>query len=421
MDGGDQSGVPATDDRILPQQSASIVVPIDSSTNRFVFVDGLRGFAALAIVVFHIWWYEPEPYPAFEYSHWLVDATFRRVRLAVQILLVVSGFVVAFTLRKTWVSPREIFWFLGRRFVRLMPPYWVTIGVIILVDILCQRMWGLTPPFDGPLSVHRLSAHLTLTQDILGHEALSAGIWTICIEMQFYVVAILGWGLAQRLDRRPEANDPRPSVWGLLAVFVPAALVSLFYWRPLDSTTPWVIHFLWMFFLGMVTWWALDQTVPTILFWFVIAIGLAELPFNPDVRYPNVVALTTASLIYMAGHAGRMQSWLNWRWLQYVGKISYSLYLIHFPVCHLVTSAAWKWCDYAPTPVQADLILLGALLASLLAAHVLFVLVEGPSNRVAAWMKRASETPVTPTASGTSGLGQARFDSISNTESDTSS
>jgi peptidoglycan/LPS O-acetylase OafA/YrhL len=40
----------------------------------------------------------------------------------------------------------------------------------------------------------------------------------------------------------------------------------------------------------------------------------------------------------VVGIAGRLQTGLNWRWLQFLGLISYSLYLIH----NLVTGAAFR-------------------------------------------------------------------------------
>lgn len=364
--------------------------PATMSSARFAFVDGLRGLAALAIVVFHIWWYEPAPFPALEHAHWVVDAAFLRIRGGVQILLVVSGFVIAYTLRTTWVTPSEVLLFVGRRLVRLVPPYWVAIGFIILVDIACRGPWDLTSPFDGQLSLLRVSAHMAFLQDVFGHEALGAGMWTICIEMQFYVVAIIGWGLAQRAFPRPMIKEPRPSVVGLLAVFAPVAFVSLFYWRSLESTTPWVIHFAWMFFIGMVTWWTLDRTLPRASYAAIVAIAAVELTFDVEWRYENAVALATALSIFAVGCRLQLHVWLNWWWLQYLGRISYSLYLIHFPVCHLLTTAGWKWCGDSPTAMQASAILLASLIASLLAAHTLYEFVEAPSARWAARLKRTS-------------------------------
>lgn len=366
--------------------------PIEApSQSRFVFVDGLRGLAALAIVVFHIWWYEPEPWPALESAHWMVDAAFLRIRGGVQILLVISGFVIAYTLRNTWVTPGEFFSFIGRRLVRLVPPYWVAIGFVILVDIICRGYWDLSSPFDGELSILRISAHLAFLQDVFGLESLGAGMWTICIEMQFYIVAILGWGLAQHVFPRPVPGEPRPSVAGLLAVFAPVAFVSLFYWRQLESTSPWVIHFAWMFFIGMVTWWTLDRTLPVYCFAVIVVIAFIELIFDAEWRYENGVALATSLSIFTAGRRNRLHQWLNWPWLQYLGRISYSLYLIHFPVCHLLTSAGWKWYANTPTATQASAILLASLIASLIAAHLLYEFVEVPSARLSGKLKKSAE------------------------------
>lgn len=415
MDVGCKDDLEAPGAQVEPQISAATPVPHTQPQSRFAFVDGLRGLAAMGVVIFHIWTYEPDPYPALQSAHWVVDEAFRRARDVVQILLVISGFVIAYTLRQTWVSVQEAGSFMLRRIVRLAPAYWVTIATIVLVAACCE--WSDLPsPYEGNVSVARIVAHMTFLQDVLGYPALSAGVWTLCIEMQFYLVAILGWGLAQRLFVT-EPRKPRPSAWALLLIFGPFAIVSLFYWRKLDSTDPWVTHFMWSFFLGMITWWALDRTIPMPVFFAVIAIGLVDFlnvadglfwlfgdidaqGIDPDDimnskwswRSKNAVAMTTSLAILMAGLWDRLHVWLNLRPLQYVGKISYSLYLIHFPVFHLLTSAGWKWCDDSPTTLQARVILLSVIPASLIAGHLLYVLVELPSARWSAKLKRIAQT-----------------------------
>lgn len=375
-------------------------------------MDGLRGLAALSIVLFHIWWYEPAPYPALESAHWIVDEAFLRIRAGVQVLLVISGFVIAFTLRRTWVTIGEILSFVARRFVRLVPPYWTVIALIILIDAACRSVWKLDSPVEGDLTLIRVSAHMAFLQDVFGHGALSAGMWTICIEMQFYVIAVMGWGLAQHLFRRPAADQPRPSPLGIVAIFAPLAFLSLFYWRSLDSTSAWVIHFFWMFFLGMITWWTLDGILPKAISYTVFVIAILELIFDapwrqqfyydwirpaaaPQIfdpveswRYENSIALTTALLILIAGQRNKLHQWLNWNWLQYVGRISYSLYLIHFPVCHLITNWGWRHFNDAPTSGQAIGILMTSFVTSFIAAHLLYQWVEAPSNRWSAKLKQ---------------------------------
>lgn len=354
---------------------------------RFAFVDGLRGLAALCIVVFHIWWYEPEPYADVNAGQWLIDSALLRTRGGVQILLVISGFVIAYTLRKTWVSPGEILTFIGRRLIRLVPAYWAAIAAVILVDGLCRTRFNLPSPFEGSVSLQRVVAHMLFLQDVSGHDPLGAGMWTLCIEMQFYLVAVISWGLAQHLFWRPNEVEPRPSALALLTVFAPVALVSLFHWRTVSSTDPYVIHFLWMFFLGMITWWTLDGTVSTRIYAAVVAVALGNLVLDAEWRYENAVALSASLAIFTAGCRNRLHVWLNWPWLQYCGKISYSLYLIHFPICHLITTAGWKWCGNEPTPVQAAVILGSAFIASLCGGSLMYFVVEAPSAKLAASTK----------------------------------
>ncbi len=362
---------------------------------RFVMIDGLRGLAALGICVYHIWRYEPAAtitpltYASNGFVSGFVDWVLLRSWVGVQFLLVISGFVIAFTLRNTWVTPREVLSFVARRAVRLWPPYAVTILFVLLLHAACVIWWELPSPFEEPLTMARVLAHLAFLQDVLGEAPLSAAIWTVCIEMQFYVVSILGWGLAQRWVARPDSNQPRASGRGVLLVFAPLALASLLVWNRQDSTEPWVIHFLNSFFLGMVTWWTLDRTVSSRVFMATVVVVAGHLVLQWKLE--NAIALTAALMIYVVGRTGHFHDWLNWRWIQYLGRISYSLYLIHYPISHLLTWVGWHFCGGSPTPVQASLILFLCVPASIAAGHLLFVSVEAPSGRWSTWLKHRAK------------------------------
>ena len=381
----------------MASDAAAPNVPLKSTSDptkppaRFVFVDGLRGLAALGIALYHIWRYEPaltsDPlkYASNDFVPAAIDWVLLRTWVGVQFLLVVSGFVIAFTLRNTWVTPREALSFVGRRIIRLWPPYAVTVLFVLLLHAACVAWWGFRSPFEEPLTFARVASHLMFLQDVLEQPPLSAAIWTVCIEMQFYVVSVIGWGVAQRLRIRPSPQRPQASACGVMLVFAPLALAALLVWNRQDSTEPWVLHFLSSFFLGMVAWWTLARTIPAWVFAATVAVVAGHLAVQWKAE--NALALAATLAIYLAGRTNHFHDWLNWRWLQYLGRISYSLYLIHYPVGHFVMWLGWHWCNHAPTPAQATSILFACFVASLAAGHLLYVGVEAPSSRWSAKLK----------------------------------
>lgn len=402
-----------------PRVSVSPCPRVDESKSpqaRFVFLDGLRGFAALCISSYHIWRYEPAPYPAAQVVPHPVAWMLEHAWIGVQMLLVLSGFVIAYTLRDTVITPRTAIAFFARRLVRLTPPLWVTIALVLFVHTACVA-WGRFPSLlDEPPMVAGVLAQMTYLQDILGYPNLSAGMWTVAIEVQFYVVFAVSWGLAQRWQTRNEgtavppvithnssliasenrSSAPHPA--GLLILFGIPAACALLMWNRQETNEQWVHHFLFQFFLGMATWWALDRVVSPLVLVGVICVVVGHVMFDPSLTPSEigarVIAVTTAAAVFITGRRGHLHDWLNFRWLQYLGRISYSLYLVHYPVSHVVTWLGWLACDNSPSPIQATAILIASLAASIAGGHLLYVAVEVPSNRWAARLKK-QPAPVT--------------------------
>jgi len=65
MEGGDKSALTPTAAEALhePPPDRLRIASCCVQQPALFSSTGLRGLAALAIVVFHIWWYEPAPYP----------------------------------------------------------------------------------------------------------------------------------------------------------------------------------------------------------------------------------------------------------------------------------------------------------------------------------------------------------------------
>ena len=98
-----------------------------------------------------------------------------------------------------------------------------------------------------------------------------------------------------------------------------------------------------------------------------------------------VVALTAGVTIYLVGRRGHLGDWLTGGPLQYLGRISYSLYLIHYATSWVVVSIG---CSLTPdNPKAAVLWMAGGVVASIGAADLFYRCVEAPSLRLVKRLK----------------------------------
>ena len=239
---------------------------------RFAFIDALRGIAALGVAAYHIYHYGPLPKAAAAVTPKFLDVA------AAPWLDGSADF-----LRDQWIRDRLCAGsaqitpgFLGnfafRRSLRLDPPYWFTILFVIGLYTLTSSLFDIQ---DGLMSEaptwDQLLAHVFYMQNVLGYSNLSVGFWTLCIEVQFYLLFALLLGLAQRLTAHCSDRAEGAHWLPLLLTFAPLGIASLF-WFSLDGqNTDWVIHFFAFFFLGAMAWWTLEGRMPKLGFWALVA------------------------------------------------------------------------------------------------------------------------------------------------------
>jgi peptidoglycan/LPS O-acetylase OafA/YrhL len=339
----------------------------------FYFVDALRGIAVLWVVLFHAPLDERLDILTSILPDWVVTVVFNWGTFGVPIFFVLSGFVIAHSLREARINLAYFGRFSLRRLARLTPPYYVSIVVTLAFALLSSYIKSEAfAPGKEPLSFGRLLAHLFYLQDIfqLGH--ICDVYWTLCIEIQFYLVFCALLGLAQWL------NYSRNLHFSRAVVFVPAALVAALF--PIgvfeDTGRPTMFLPLWYaFLLGVFAYWSWRDKLKPIYFYFYSAILVTAGVVNSTTF--SIVSVIVAILLLQAGRANCMEVWLKWRSLQFIGKISYSLYLLHTPIYGAVFFLGIKLLK--PNALSEAFCLLLGIFVCVGFAALMWQLVEKPS------------------------------------------
>lgn len=143
--------------------------------DRFKYIDALRGIAIAGVIITHV------------ASILELTGTFRKITnigaLGVQLFFVISAFTIFYSLSKNPSNPNQNRDFFIRRLFRIIPIYWL--GIILYSSIygLGSRGW-----LDGPELWH-IPYHVFLV-NVLHPETSSSvvpGGWSISCEVLFYL------------------------------------------------------------------------------------------------------------------------------------------------------------------------------------------------------------------------------------------
>jgi peptidoglycan/LPS O-acetylase OafA/YrhL len=353
---------------------------------RLHFVDGLRGLAASWVVLYHLDAGGHLPGLAAVLPTFFYQAVFRHGDLGVAIFFALSGFVIASSLRHHRIDTRFFGRFTLRRAVRLDPPYFASIALVLSFAALSAAVKH--EAFTFP-TAFELVAHVFYLQKILGYEPpLNFIYWTLCLEIQFYLVFCAASGVAQRLS--PALGERA----ALAAVFAPLAVVGLLYGTGAVEKLPFPGMFFshWHgFFVGVLAHWAWTRRIPAFLFWSFAGV-LAVAGFVRADPFAVCCALAAAALL-VAGHADKHATWLASPGWQLLGRFSYSLYLTH----NVIAGAAFfVWVRLAGHTLASEALGVPVVFAVCVACAAAFWwLFERPCLALSKRIRLAAPLPLT--------------------------
>lgn len=328
-------------------------------------INGLRAWAVIVVLFFHF------KIPGF-------SAGF----IGVDIFFVISGFLMTGIILRGLEQGKFSLWlFYMARARRIIP----ALLLLLVVLLVLGWFWLSTADYRqlGSQSAYALSfiSNIQYWQsagyfDSAAHEKWLLHTWSLGVEMQFYLLyplfVLFMWKIWPGI---------KAFTWGLLAVGLLSFLLSLgissskpvaaFYLLPTRgwelaaggivyllgrrSSQPWQQYHRTLYFAGLLLW----------LIGFILIDGHRAWPSG----WALLPVLGTALIILSCQHYSRL---LNNPLAQWLGNISYSLYLWHWPLVvalyFIGLQQQWPWVA-------------GGLMLSLLLGHLSLKLVENPVRR----------------------------------------
>ena len=281
------------------------------SSNRFDF---LRLLFASGVLVFHaivlanLW-------PGTQVERTLAILA----ELSIQGFFIISGALVY----GSYLNSKSVGDYFGKRIRRLYPAYVAIILIPALISLLISGQFSQVLKYVGAnlAFLNFLEPNLPGLFDGHKHNEVNGALWTLKIEVMFYVaLPILGWMLVKFGKMK----------WALLAMIYVAAEL----WRSLipNLESPYAAQIarqlpgqMSFFAVGIGLWILRHKAQQNAVKLGLIGFALLLISFLPNLEFTRPLALGAfvAGVAYASGPSLNAARW---------GDISYGVYITHFPI-----------------------------------------------------------------------------------------
>jgi peptidoglycan/LPS O-acetylase OafA/YrhL len=345
---------------------------------RLAGLDGVRGLAALFVVVNHVFLRAFPGYPVDRAPFWA--AWFIYGRFAVVVFIVLSGFSLALAPARRGWRVGGLSRFAHRRARRILPAYWAALAFSLVIAWFLVAPPGQTAPDAKSVLVNGL-----LVQNLVGAPIPNGSFWSMAVEAQLYVL----FPLLLLLVRR----------WGALLMVAAVTLVvaalgivgphvsplnTFLIQSPPDLAALFAIGILSAGIVGASSrrrawpwpWLALAAAAPVIAaIWWQGSVWTLDHLLWVDLALGPAVACLLAALA--TGRPAPLLRLLDARPIRNLGLSSYSLYLTHGPIVVVAYELiVVGWLGYGVRAFLVSLVLV--LPAAILFARGFAALFEAP-------------------------------------------
>jgi peptidoglycan/LPS O-acetylase OafA/YrhL len=368
--------------------------PTAQARPHLAFLDGVRGAAALFVVLHHAM--ASLPAGADDRVDHLLRILTHGGHFAVDLFIVLSGYCLMLPLSRSGVA-LETWTFIKRRALRILPTYFLAmVFSLVLIGTIIGQKTGTPWDFALPVRARDVELHLLLLHDWFPSSTFKINhpFWSIGVEWKIYFL----FPVLLFLRRR----------WGTLATAGLATLGGYALWMVLArlhalNPSPYgsSVYYVGLFAMGMFAadagehperypvlsvgpYRLLLGALSLVVLFLAIEQGVSDDHFLRPQLASGVMGVWGA-LFLLALRRGFTPEWIKrifaWRGSASVGKMGYSLYLIHAPILQVVY-------QYVLLPIRlhghgrGPLMLAISTVATLGPAAVFYRVAERPFHRL---------------------------------------